>query len=208
MHNHFDKNLNVKDLIEQNKPEIIIELGAAWGENTIQLVTMAKVITITDNSISGPNAKALKAAISKGDLEWIQAISFEKLKEYPRDSMSFVSIDTDHNYMTLKLELDELYRTVRDDGIVVMHDVEMCRGENRLQKSLKRSKKYGSGEAYDMELLTKGPGYTEALLEQVDQGRWEIIRWSEESCGAAAIRKLGPSRNHKQDDGPRGRPKK
>jgi len=192
MHNHFNKNLNVKELIEKHKPEKIVELGADKGGNTVQLLTLAKVLTITDNSVpSGENRESLARAIANGNLEWVQGVSFNELKNYDDNSMTFVSVDTDHNYMTLKLELDELYRTVKTGGIVVIHDVEKFRGINKIHTAFRNQQKYGNGKKYDMNLMSsEGPGYTSALLEQVEEGRWKIIKWVKESCGAAAIEKL------------------
>mgnify|MGYP003629093927 CR=1 FL=1 len=179
MHQHFDKNLNVKNILSRCKPSTIIELGGLNGANTLQLLTMGNVVTISDNKMP----QNLSYFVNKGKLKWIQALSFNALKEFDDDSIQFASVDTDHNYTTLKLELIELKRAVKKGGVVVLHDVEAFKHRNNQHYTLE----YANGDPYDYSAMTQGLSYTSALIEEIQDGEWELLDWSVESNGAAAI---------------------
>ena len=179
MNQHFDKHLNVQEFIKDRKPSKIIELGGDTGLNTRKLASVCNVITISDN----PMPSDLTPFVEEGKLQWIQGLSQTELKNFPDTSLEFVIVDTDHNYTTLKLELDELNRAMQVGGLVILHDVESFRGRNYNKKF------YGSGDPYDSSLMSQGRGYTEALEEEVDAGHWRVIKWVKESHGAAAMEK-------------------
>ncbi|HHZ95255.1 MAG TPA: class I SAM-dependent methyltransferase [Flavobacteriales bacterium] len=179
MHQHFHKNLNVKNILSRYKPSTIVELGGLNGANTLQLLTMGKVITISDNKMPDK----LSPFVKKGELKWIQALSFNALKSFADGSIEFASVDTDHNYTTLKLELIELKRAMKKDGVVVLHDVETFKNRNNQHYTLE----YANGEPYNFALMTQGHSYTAALTEEIQEGEWKLLDWSEASNGAAAI---------------------
>ena len=181
MNNHWDKNLNVKNLLGQFKPERIVECGAGSGENTIQYLDAGYVLTsISDGEIP----EKLKSFIEKGQLKWIFGISYVELAKFEDGSIDFCSIDTDHNYWTLKRELDVLKKKLTANGIVVIHDTETYRRNSGSMDGYKCGLPYPA-EIKDAE--KKGKNYGDAISEALLSGDFYVLAECLESNGATAL---------------------
>src|SRR3990167_2867315 len=169
MHTHWDKQLKVKELVEGIKPSLVVELGAGGGENTAQYLELRKgqpfkMIVISDGDCP-------EAFRTTKDFEWRHAISYLELSKFEDGSIDFCSIDTDHNYWTLKQELTLLNKKLKSGGIVVMHDTESYRHSSGSMAG------YGTGDPYPPEIKENiGKGMREALEEEVAAGHYKIIR--------------------------------
>jgi len=185
MKNHWDKNLKVKNMVMQYKPNLIVELGGGGGDNTDQYLELQKtqpfkLITISDGE-SPPQYKNIPLE----KFEWRFALSYKELPKFDDDSIDFCSIDTDHNYWTLKQELMWLSKKMKKGGIVVIHDTESYRHNSGLMMG------YTSGDPYPEGIIkNRDRGMGDALNEAIENKEYEIIKHCVESCGATAIKKL------------------
>jgi SAM-dependent methyltransferase len=141
MQRHFDKHLNLKDLIRDHQPKTILELGANKGENTINLIYLAeelgyKLIVISPEyptwtqELPGGEIEIKRAVFEHRQLDWVYGVSYIELPKMADDSIDFCIVDTDHNYWTLEKELLELKRVMAKDGIVAIHDTEEFAARN------------------------------------------------------------------------------
>lgn len=146
MHNHFDQYLNVKALIEEARPNTVLELGAANGDNTEKLLHLADELGYRLIVISPEYPRSMELEEGSEDivdririklfryehplLTWLYSISYVELSNMEDDSIDFCIIDTDHNYWTLQQELTELKRVMIPGGIVAIHDTESFANRN------------------------------------------------------------------------------
>jgi hypothetical protein len=181
MKQHWDANLNVKELMQIYKPTLFVELGADVGHNTDQLVAFQKIqpfklITISDGIMPERFANL-------PNYEWVYGISYINLKKFEDKSIDFCSIDTDHNYWTLKEELNILNSKMKTGGVVVMHDTEYFRYANWVYGF------YFSGADYPLEevVSAKNKSYTAAIEEALERKEYTLLKEVKESCGAMAV---------------------
>jgi len=182
MNNHFDKYLNVRDLIMKYKPKDVLECGAKDGKNTVLLDGIRKYVpfnltVITDNDFKMDNVKVL------------QGVSYKIFPSLEDNSLDMVIIDTDHNYWTLDQELTSIDPKLRNDGLILFHDVSTFYYDTGVATS------YASGDGYPLELIEscgkKMGGIGVALIDWLHSKRfgYKMIRYVEESHGGAAIQK-------------------
>lgn len=174
MNHHFDNGLNVKSLIETYKPKFIVELGAAQGANTVQLLSLRdrypfKLITISDGAVGDAFSEVRIAHSQESDYVWIQGMSYAEIPYLPDNKLEFVSIDTTHNYDTLKKELIALAPKLFAFCIIVFHDT--------------------FSEDYDTNMAKPGDRkMKDAIAEFMkDHPEFVVLRETKEACGAMAI---------------------
>lgn len=181
MNNHFDRYLNVKELMLAKRPKLVLECGAGGGDNTEKLLSLQpelgfRLVVINDGVVEGREFTGA---------EWVCGLSFLELPKY--HGVDFCLIDTDHNYVTLKRELDCLRAVMPKGGIVVMHDtVTYGKNNGRMAGYYRVNHGYPSSE---LDAADKaGKGMLDAIDESLDA--FKVIRVSEESHGAMALERL------------------
>lgn len=181
MNNHWDKNLNVRQLLEEYKPKMMVECGAGSGENTAQYLEAGYLLTVISD---GEPPERLKSYVDKKILRWIFGLSYIELENFKDGSIDFCSIDTDHNYWTLKQEIDVLRKKLSDLGIIVIHDTETYRNNSGKMDG------YNCRLPYPAEIgmeEKKGRKYGDAIREAVLSGDFFVLEESIESNGATAL---------------------
>ena len=181
MHHHFSRNLKVKGLIESSSPSLVVELGTGGGENTEQLALLSDKV--------GFDLIAIDVILPVSEykhpkLRWLQGVSYVELGKMGDASVDFCVLDTDHNYWTLKKELEELRRVMTTGGIVAIHDTESYKNDNGYMPS-----GYGqTGVDYPMEVMKRETRpYADAINDTI--GDWEVVAKTKASCGAIALQK-------------------
>ena len=169
---HWDKNLNVKELIETHKPSWVLELGAAGGKNTKALASMVPVVAI-DIGKCPDHIKRLD------NVEWITGVSYLEIQG--NTEIEFASVDTDHNGWTLKKELEALDKYTREGAVICMHDTVAFKDTNGFHNG------YNGLANYPKKEMEEGPTMTEAIIDFINDYHWLPLRTSDESCGAMAI---------------------
>lgn len=183
MHNHFDKNLNLREIILTRKPKVVVECGAGNGELTRQLASLLDVYAfrlciISDYAIEGLDPR----------IEWMSGISYNALQSFGKGSIDLCILDTDHNYWTLMQELSVLFNRMAEKGLIAMHDVESFYHDTGM------ALKYSTGDPYPLEEIEKCSPYGslgDALLEFLHTQKiyFRMYAWNHESNGAAVIEK-------------------
>ena len=183
MHNHFSKNLNLRNLILERKPMVVVECGAGEGELTRQLSSMIdssnfNLYVISDKPVEGLDSRII----------WKSGLSYNVLKEFEDDSIDFCIIDTDHNYWTLLKELEVLVKKMREGGVIALHDVETFYHDTGMALSYFTGDKYPKDE---IESCSPKGGLGDALIDFLHSDRlhWKLLSYNKESHGAAAIEK-------------------
>lgn len=182
MHTHFFQNTNLRKIILEKRPEVLVECGAGNGDCTKLLAHLRncypfRLISITDKVI--PDIPGV---------EWQIGISYKKLKEFPDNSIGLCIIDTDHNFWTLEQELEVVKNKMVEGGLIVMHDVETFYHDTGMGMSYWDDSPYPEKEI--MAKISSG-GLADALLEFLVKykGEYKLIAWSKESHGCAVIEK-------------------
>lgn len=185
MINHFDNFLNIRKLILERHPKLIVECGAGDGETTRMLAHMKwwypfDLIAITD--------KALEGEEWMSEVDWQIGLSYQKLKEFENESIDLCFIDTDHNYWTLTQELTSLLSKIREGGLVVMHDVETFYHNTGMGMSYWNDQPYPETEI--RECIKKG-GLGDALIDFLHEyrGYFKLLRYDPNEHGMAVIEK-------------------
>lgn len=185
MKEHFEKYLNLKQLLINIKPKHVLECGALDGENTANLISLMpelgfRLTVISDDSQS--NIKDL-------DVDYIKGVSYLEFPKFTDKSIDFCIIDTDHNYWTLQTELIALHPKLTDNALVVMHDVDTFYYDTGVATD------YGNGVPYPQEIIEqtglKFGGLGTALIDFLSSNRfnYRLVRWITEGNGCAVIRK-------------------
>ena len=180
MHEHFNKYLNVEELIRRARPQLVVELGAGSGENTRQLLTLckeldARLIVFSDGSPPSDLA---------GRLDWRWELSYLGVQELLEDSIDVAIIDTDHNSWTVDREIGILSTKMRPSGLVLLHDTESFAESNGYMTG------YSCGERYQLEKMMEDErGYGQAVRSWIGRG-FDLVRETKESAGAMALRRV------------------
>lgn len=176
---HFDKNLNVRELVAQYQPSYILELGAGMGHNTRQLLTLNRPVEV----ISDTECKIKSEEDGWLWLWWKCGVSYVKLKMF--NYAPFSIVDTDHNYWTLAKELTLLADLAPPGGIVCIHDTVSFANTNGIMQN---GGTYGDGTPYPYdEIQAETRPYGQAVNDAIDSGAWIKIRESKEANGAVAL---------------------
>lgn len=183
MHNHFDQHLNLKSLILERKPSVIVECGAGNGELTKQLASLLDVYPFDLHVISDYPVKGLDPRI-----KWKTGLSYNAIQEFVDSSIDLCILDTDHNYWTLMKEFSALFNRVKEGGLIAMHDVETFYHDTGMALS------YSNGEPYPKEEIEKLAPYGslgDAMIEflHIKKLNYKLFAYNRESNGAAVIEK-------------------
>lgn len=201
MRNHFDKYLNVRDLILTYRPCTILEVGAALGENTMKLLKLRqevpfRMVTISDNPVTDAYYE-VREAQTHGDYIWNQGISYELIPKLPDKSVGMAIIDSDHNYWTLNQELLALEPKLAPECLVVFHDTETMGAVDAMPPDdsadpFLRHTTYGYNP-YPLKEIVSAPyhGLLPAIFQFLERNReFGVIRSTSESQGALCIARI------------------
>ena len=176
---HFELGINVKKLLEDFKPQVVLELGALVGTNTEQLLSMDSFDLIT---ISAEPFK-----IEHPKLTFIQGISYIEIPKLNRQ-VDVAIIDTDHNYWTIMKELDALMLKMPERCIIMAHDTVSFGIKDG--KGGVNVKTYADNKTpYPRDEIVASPhqGLWNAMTHFVSGSDFSIIAESKEHSGAMAI---------------------
>lgn len=198
MINHFDQFLNIRKLILEKRPKIVVECGAGDGETTRMLAHMKwyypfDLVAVTDKRLEGEEWMA--------EVEWKIGLSYEHLKLFPDDSIDLCFLDTDHNYWTLTQELIAVMPKMSEGGLVVMHDVETFYHNTGMAMS------YWDGQEYPTEEIKKhikDGGLGDALVDFLHhyRGYFKLLWYNPNEHGMAVIEKRSVTQTAVATPGP------
>lgn len=194
MHNHWDSNLTLRDIILERKPSLIVECGAGSGENTRQLLSLQsiypfKLVTISDGKFDPSWIEAIwGVSYNPETFEWREDISYRGLTKFDDASIGLCIIDTDHNYWTMREELKAVHPKLKSDGLIAMHDTETY------WKNSGQANRYGTGDPYPGDEISKhekegksmGAAIEEFLSEHPE---YKVLKKVSESHGAMVLEK-------------------
>ena len=181
MHNHFDKNLDLKALILERHPALIVECGAGQGDLTRQIASLLDVydfrfVVISDKAVEGLDPR----------IEWKVGLSYEALADFKDNSLDLCIIDTDHNYWTLMKELSAVFLKMREGSFIALHDVETFYHDTGMALS------YWDGKPYPKEEIEKHATFGslgDAVIAFLSLQKlyYKLHSWNHESHGAALL---------------------
>lgn len=183
MHNHWMQHLNLRSLIVENKPKLIVEVGSGNGDNTVLLASMMNLYPVELHAISDKKVEGLDARI-----KWTVGLSYKELAKYPDNSIGMCIIDTDHNYWTLAKELEAVKDKMIEGGLIVFHDVDEFYHNTGMAMS------YWDGTPYpeeEIKACAKLGGVGDALLKFLVEfnSQYKLLYWVKEKYGAAVIQR-------------------
>jgi hypothetical protein len=181
LHNHFDKHLNLKELILERKPKVIVECGAGNGDLTRKIAGLLDVYPFEFHVISDHKVEGLDERIN-----WIVGLSYEALRDFSDNSVDLCIIDTDHNYWTLREELRSLNDKITEGGLIALHDVETFYHDTGMACSYWNDKPYPRKE---IEGMANQGSLGDAMLMFLisDTLHWKILAYDRHSHGAAVL---------------------
>lgn len=194
MNQHFEKYLNFKKLLIERMPKVVVEMGVADGKNTRYLMDIRpqigfKLYSISDAHMDEGALQIGPDGSNKTRFEWINDLSYRALKRFKDGEIDFLFIDTDHNYHTMKLELEAAKNKMSVNGIIVMHDTVSFR------KKTGKAFIYGTGDPYPIKEVNqyeeKGLGMTDAIWDFLKENPdFTVLKEDLNSHGAMAIKKF------------------
>lgn len=183
MTGHFDKNLNLRQLILDKKPKVILEVGAGDGACTKLLSHLLawypfELVVISDKEIKNLDP----------EVEFIQGISYNEIPKLENNSIGLAILDTDHNYWTMMNELEAIRSKMEEGGLLVIHDVDEFYHNSGVAGS------YWDGTPYpEKEIMDKttygGTGLAVIDFLRTYRGEWKLQRWIPEHFGCAVLEK-------------------
>ena len=175
--------MNLRQIILDERPSLIVEVGAGNGDNTRLLSHLMNQYSFELHVISDKKVEGLDPRI-----KWTVGISYAELSKYSNDSIGLCIIDTDHNYWTLCKEIEAVKDKITKNGFMAFHDVDEFYHNTGMAMS------YWDGHAYHekeiMECVKLG-GVGDALLRFLVEYKTEykLIHWTKEKFGAALIQR-------------------
>lgn len=180
MINHFDNFLNIRKLMLDRRPKVVVECGAGDGETTRALANMRhwfpfELYAITDKEI--PDIDGVR---------WRIGLSYEELKHFTDGTIDLCFLDTDHNYWTLTQELTVLKDKMSEGGLVVMHDVETFYHDTGMAMSYWNDMPYPEAA---IKAHIKDGGLGDALIDFLhhQRGFFKLLRYDPNDNGMAVI---------------------
>lgn len=172
--------MNLRKLILDKRPELIVECGAGDGETTRMLAHMKLWVPFDLVSITDKRIEAIE------EVEFRIGLSYERLSEFEDRSIDMCLIDTDHNYWTLTQELTAVLPKMKEGGLVVMHDVETFYHDTGMAMS------YWTGQTYPEDLIrkhVKDGGLGDALIDFLHRyrGYFKLRNYDPNEHGVAVI---------------------
>lgn len=181
MHNHFFEHMNLRKIILEKRPSLIVEVGAGNGDNTKLLAHLLDLYPFELHVISDKKVEGLDPRI-----KWTVGLSYKELAKYKEGEIGLCIIDTDHNYWTLAKELEAVKDKIPQGGLIAFHDVDEFYHNTGMAMS------YWDGEDYPKEEIlscVKLGGVADALLQFLVEFKTEykLLHWTKEKYGAALI---------------------
>lgn len=183
MHKHWDQYLNLKALILERRPQVIVECGAGNGELTRLLASLLDTYLFELHVINDHLIEDIDPRI-----KWKTDLSYNALKAFGNSSIDLCIIDTDHNYWTLMKEFEALFFRMREGGLIALHDVDTFYHDTGMGLT------YFNGEPYPKEEIEKFAPYGslgDAMIDflQLKKLNYRLLAYTKESQGAALIEK-------------------
>lgn len=189
MKNHWDKHLNVKALIQERKPSVVVECGAGSGDNTKNLLEARDALGFRLVVINDDGGNFKPEEWRKQGVDWRSGISYLELQKFSDGEIDFCLIDTDHNYWTLKTELETLHPKMKPKGVCVIHDTETYGHESGHMTEYNTPKvPYPFAEIDEYQRM--GLSLVAAIGQAVTSGQYRWVAQSAESHGAMALERL------------------
>lgn len=182
MTGHFDSHLNLRNIILDKRPKVIVECGAGEGECTKLLAHMHSLYPFDLYSITDKELSPIEGVTFRTGL------SYERLHDFKDGSIDLLIIDTDHNYWTLRTELEAATSKMSEGGLVVMHDVETFYHDTGMSMSYWNGGSYPEGEI--MAQVQRG-GLGDAVIDFLHDTRdtFKMVWWNPNHHGVAVIEK-------------------
>lgn len=179
MHNHFDQHLNLKQIILERKPKVIVECGAGHGDLTRKIASLFDAYSFDFYVISDKKIDGLDSRI-----RWVIGLSYEALKEF--ESIDLCIIDTDHNYWTLREELRALDSRIPEGGLIALHDVETFYHDTGMALSYWNDMPYPKEK---IEQTANQGSLGDAMINFLasDHLHWKMLGYDRHSNGAALL---------------------
>lgn len=133
----FDKNEGALlfEIIKKTPQEItIVEIGTAWGYTAaLMAMTGHKVITIDNykdlnQSPAHPITHIQNTFLRTLPIQFIKGESIEIAPLFINESIDILFIDTNHEYQSVKQDLENWLPKVKSNGIVLFHDYGSWKG--------------------------------------------------------------------------------
>ena len=183
MKTHFDDHLNIRKFMFERRPKVVVECGAGKGECTQLLSHMMTNYPFELHVISDKRIEGLDDRI-----QWHVGLSYEELPKFEDDSIDMCIIDTDHNYWTLKQELEAVDKKLKEGSILMLHDVDEFYHNTGMAMSYWNDSPYPKDKIMEYALCG---GLGDCIIEFLSRFRekYKLIKWVSESYGACAIEK-------------------
>lgn len=184
MHNHFDQYLNLKEIILERRPKVIVECGAGNGALTRKIASLLDDYLFDFHVISDKKIEGLDPRI-----EWTVGLSYEALERFPKDGIDLCVIDTDHNYWTLREEFRALNDRISEGGLIALHDVETFYHNTGMAMSYWNEKPYPKEQ---IESMANQGSLGDAVINFLasDNLHWKMFAYDRHSHGAAVLEKF------------------
>jgi len=181
MHKQFYEGVRVKDLIDTLKPKLILEMGFGAGTNMLVLLTYTKKPGADYYIISLSDDFNVERMILPNDFIerflFIKGISYAMVPRWkelglpsPFDKkIDFCIIDTDHNYWTLKRELEHLDPLMSPKCAIALHDTASKPCEHHLYYSNALHKGSNSMMRTTYNYLNDDPYPMQQVLDTLDK---------------------------------------
>lgn len=182
MTGHFDNHLNLRKIILDKRPELIVECGAGNGDCTKLLAHMKWMYSFDLVSITDKKLDPIE------EVDFRVGLSYERLAEFEDNSIGLCIIDTDHNYWTLIKELHAVMGKMKEGGLIVMHDVDDFYHNTGMAMSYWNDQDYPEKEIMEG---SKHGGLGLALIDFLSKyrGDFQLKHWTPEHHGCAVIEK-------------------
>lgn len=183
MTGHFFKNINLREMILEKRPKVILEVGAGEGACSKLIAHLDRFYQFEYIIISD---KALPEI--SPEIEWITGVSYKEIPKLEDGTIGLAILDTDHNYWTLQQELLAIAPKMEEGGLIVMHDVEEFYYDTGMGMS------YWNDEPYpETEIMSRAKqgGLGLCLIDFLAafRGNFKLVRWVPEHFGCAVIEK-------------------
>jgi hypothetical protein len=168
----------------ERRPKLVVECGAGNGDCTVLLAHMLDNYPFTLEVISDKVVTGMDPRII-----WKLGLSYKLLEEYKPNSIGMVLIDTDHNFWTLKEELEAVKDKMVENGLILLHDVEAFYHDTGMAMSYWDDEPYPEKEILEnVKYGSLGDAMIGFLSTHNDQ--FKLLQYDRSFMGAAALEKV------------------